>query len=102
MRCAWILLESKRGGEDVPSAAGFNFDRIQAEIRGEAFIELESSRLRRMVLFDESRAQYHKGKAPAAVHEHRLRYRGRILIESIEADPDRETWADGKKRFEPV
>lgn len=102
IRCAWILLEAEREGEDVPSAAGFTFDRVQASVKGEAFIELESSRLRRMVLFDESRAGYKKGKDPAPILEHRLRYKGRLLIEAIEADPTRDKWADGKKRFEPV
>ncbi len=102
VRCAWILIESEEDGTDVPAATGLTFDRVRAEIRGEAFIELSNSRLRRMVIHDESRAQYKRGKAPKPTLEHRLRYRGRMLLELIESDPARERWADGSKRFPPI
>ena len=102
VRCAWLHVEAEEEGTKVPSASGFNFDRVEATIKGEAFIELETSRLRRMVVFDESRAQYQRGKEPNPVLEHRLRYKGRMLIELVDPDDDKERWADGKKRFEPV
>lgn len=100
VRCAWILLKGVKNGTDIPSAQGFVFDRVKAEIRGEAWIELDTGRLRRMVIFDESRAAYTKGKEPSPVTDHRLRYKGRMMVELIDPNELRETWADGKPRFE--
>lgn len=100
--CAWIRLESNADGYDYPSEAGFTFDRVRAELKGEAWIELETSRLRRMVILDESRAAYTRGTPPGPVSTQRMRYKGRMLIELIDPDEERETWADGKERFRPI
>jgi len=100
--CAWIRLESNADGSNYPSAAGFNFDRVRAELKGEAWIELETSRLRRMVIFDESRAAYTRGDPPGPVSIQRMRYKGRMRIELIDPNEADETWADGKQRFRPI
>ena len=83
VRCAWILLEANREGTKIPSEAGFVFDRVRAEIRGEAFIEVETARLRRLLVIDDARGQYQRGKAPNPVVQHRIRNKGRMLIELV-------------------
>jgi len=100
VRCAWIRITSNEDGTDVPSALGFDFDRVKAELKGEAWIELDTSRLRRMVVFDESRAAYTRGVEPAPVSNSRMRYKGRMLLELIDPNEKRTTWAEGKPRFE--
>jgi hypothetical protein len=99
-RCALVAIRAEVGGESVKSASGFAFDRARASLRGEASVELESSRLVRMVIADDARVAYTRGSAPTRV-EHRLRYKGRLVLERRAAGPDPETWMDGSTRFGP-
>ena len=100
VRCAWILLKGEHTGRDVPSAAGFRFDRVRSKLSGEAWVELATSRLRRLIASDVSRAAYTIGEDNDAVTT-RMRYKGRIILELID-DPGerRPTWSDGRDRFE--
>ena len=92
--CAWIVFTAREEGEDVPSAAGFAFDRVQATLRGEAWVELESSRIRLLRLEDDVRVAFRRRGI-----DQRLRYVSRLqLAWREEADPPGE-WADGSERF---
>jgi hypothetical protein len=97
--CAWILFRAKEDGEDVPSAAGFAFERVTASLSGEAFVELETSRIRRLVLHDEIRAAYTRGAEPGPVSNHRLRHKSRLVLTLRDPDENPREWEDGSPRF---
>lgn len=97
--CAWIALEATLDASDIASAVGFRFDRAVASVQGEAWVELATSRVKRMVVTNEARASYRRGAAPAPVVEHRLRYRGRTVMESRDPAEKPTHWADGSERF---
>jgi len=97
--CAWIVFDGRVEGEGVPSAAGFLFERVLASLRGEAWVELETSEIRLLRLEDDVRVSFRRGSAPdTAGEEHRLRHSGRLRLERH--DPQQSaTWADGSERF---
>jgi hypothetical protein len=102
--CAWILFSAGHDGERVRSAAGFDFDRVVASLRGEAFVELESAQLRLLRLDDEIRAVYTIGAPPAPVRTHRLRHRSQLRLERVTSGlpgAGEASWADGSPRFGP-
>ena len=96
--CALIVLRANKEGEDVPSASGFLFDRVQAKMSGSAWVELETSRVRRLILEDEVRVSLTRGQAPL-VQKTRMRHATRMLLELRDPDVVPDTWADGSKRF---
>lgn len=97
--CAWLVFRSQVDGAGVPSAAGFRFDRVFATLEGEAWVELETSRIRLLKAQDEVRASYTRGSAPGRVIEHRLRHRTRARLELRDPAAKPRDWADGRKRF---
>lgn len=99
VRCAWILLRAEENREDVPSAAGFHFERVVASLSGAAWVDLATSRLQRLLLEDEIRAAYQRGAEPAPVSTHRLRHRSRLLLELRDGQEKPGSWADGSERF---
>jgi hypothetical protein len=97
--CAWILFRSEQDAEDVPSSAGFRFDRVSASLTGEAWVELATSRVRRLVLEDEIRVSYTRGGDPEPSMNHRLRHVSRLLLTLRDPDAKPEKWEDGSDRF---
>jgi hypothetical protein len=95
--CAWILIEAKRDAEQVTSVAGFQFDRAVASLRGEAWVELATSRVRRLVLMDDTRASYTRSEGEE--REHRMRYKSRLVLELRDPNASPDDWADGTPRF---
>lgn len=98
--CALILLRAHQDAEQVRSATGLVFDRVLATMSGSAWVELATSRVRRMVIEDEVRASLSRGKAPM-IQRSRMRHATRMLLEARDPDAKPETWADGSKRFGP-
>lgn len=96
--CALILLRAQAEGQDVTSETGLLFDRVLAKLSGSAWVELETSRVRRLVLEDEVRVALHRGKPPI-VQSTRMRHATRLLLEARDPESTRETWADGSSRF---
>jgi len=101
--CAWVVFTAREEGEAVPSALGFAFDRVSATLRGEAWIELETSRIRLLRIEDEMRLAYRRGTADQGAEVHRLRYVSRLQLEALDgegAPTERaDEWADGTERF---
>ena len=96
--CAWVVFTAREEGEDLPSAAGFRFERVKADLHGEAWIELETSRIRRLRIEDDVRAAYQRRRPDQRLESHRLRYRGHLELELLDGPPAGE-WADGSERF---
>lgn len=95
---AWLRLQASREAEDVPSASGFRFDRVRASLQGHAWVDLETSRVRRLVLEDDLRAAYTRSDQERSI-THRLRYKGRLLLERRDPTLRPQRWADGTERF---
>ena len=99
--CAWIVFDGRVEGEDVPSSAGFAFERVLATLRGEAWVELESSEIRLLTLEDDVRVSFQRGDPRgASTEQHRLRHSTRLRLERRESQ-EAATWADGSERFGP-
>lgn len=98
--CALILLRASEDGEGIKSATGLVFDRVKAKMTGSAWVELETSRVRRMVIEDEVRVALSRGKAPI-IQTSRMRHATRMLLEARDPDSSPESWADGTTRFGP-
>lgn len=97
--CAWLSIHAAVDGENVPSAAGFSFERVLASLDGEAWVELATSRIRLLKVQDEVRAAYSMGRDPAPVVQHRLRHRTRLALELRDPAARPARWADGSERF---
>lgn len=98
--CALILLRANEDGENVKSATGLVFDRVLTKMSGSAWVELATSRVRRMVIEDEVRVAMSRGKAPI-IQTSRMRHATRMLLEARDPDDTPDTWADNTKRFGP-
>jgi hypothetical protein len=96
--CAFIQLRASEDAEDVESASGLLFDRVLAKMSGSAWVELETSRVRRLVLEDEVRMAMSRGRAPM-IQKTRMRHATRMLFELRDPEVVPETWADGTTRF---
>jgi hypothetical protein len=97
--CAWIVFDGRVEGEGVPSAAGFAFERVLATLRGEAWVELESSEIRLLHLEDDVRVSFQRADARGSPGElRRLRHSTRLRLERREPEAA-PTWVDGSERF---
>jgi len=97
--CAWIVFDARVDGEGVQSAAGFAFERVLATLRGEAWVELESSAIRLLQLEDDVRVSFRRAGPDGAPSElHRMRHSSRLRLE-LREERETPTWADGSERF---
>lgn len=96
--CAWILVGAELDETGVRSASGIVFDRAVASVKGEAWVEAGTSRVRRLVIEDDVRVAFERGSSPEAIEE-RLRYRSRTILERRDPPGDPPRWADGTERF---
>jgi hypothetical protein len=97
--CALIKLHAEERGAGVPSAAGFAFDRVNATLTGTAWIEVETSRLRRVVLEDAIRATWTGGDGLTTTTNYRARHESQLEIRLRNPADEPSHWADGSKRF---
>jgi hypothetical protein len=98
--CAWIRISSELDAADVASAGGLRFDRVHAKVNGEAYVELETRLVRRVVLEDDVRASWKAGRGTATL-ETRIRYRTRTELQRRDSDDTTIVrWADGTKAFD--
>ena len=97
--CALIKLEADERGAGVASAAGFLFDRVNATLTGTAWIEVETSRPRRVILEDAIRAVWPGKDAQGKDRNFRLRYESVFEVKLRDPDEKPKFWEDGTKRF---
>jgi hypothetical protein len=97
--CALIRLRADERGAGVASAAGFTFDRVNATLTGTAWVEVETSRLRRVVLEDTIRATWTTGDGLATTTTYRVRHESQLEIRLRSPGKEPSHWADGSKRF---
>jgi hypothetical protein len=95
--CAWLLLRAEVDQPDYPSAKGFRFDRAVAKVVGEAWVELGTAVVHKLVIEDDVRASRTRGEGSLQAEE-RFRYRDRTVLLRLQELPAR--WADGSAHFE--
>jgi hypothetical protein len=96
-QCALILLRSELEARDVASSQGFQFDRVEASLTGTAWVELKTSRVRRMVVEDDIRATFSARERSA--DQRGLRHTTRMTLERNPNPHTASHWADGSERF---
>lgn len=99
VRCAWLLLDGERNDEDVRTHAGMAFDRVVGKFTGEAWIDIETSRVLKLLTENTFRTAYMKGKPPEKVTVNRLRFRTQLTLELRDAGDVTGKWKDGQERF---
>ena len=98
--CAMILLNARIDENAFTGLTGLKFDRVQATLDGTAWVELENSLVRRVVLSDQIRASWAGRGDPKMATEHRIQHQSKL--ELVLRDPKRKSkkWSDGTPRFD--
>ena len=99
VRCAWLLLDGERNAEDVRTHVGMAFDRVVGKFGGEAWIDVKTSRVLKLVSENTFRTAYKKGKPPGKVSVNRLRFRTKLTLETRDPGDVPGKWKDGQERF---
>jgi hypothetical protein len=99
--CAMILIDShideKQGYAGV---TGHRFDRVQATLSGTAWVELDTSIVRRVVLSDEISTSWTNASDPRSTIENRIDFSSKLVLSLRESDKKSVRWANGKRHFE--
>ncbi len=98
--CAMILIDARIDENAFTGLTGLEFNHVQATLNGTAWVELENSLVRRVVLSDQIRASWvSPGKAETAT-EYRIQHTSKL--ELVLRDPHRKSkkWSDGTSHFE--
>jgi hypothetical protein len=98
--CAMILLDARIDESGVTSLTGHAFDRVQATLTGTAWVQLENSLVRRVVLNDQIRAGWANSRNPMMAAEHRIDHKSKLVLALRDPDEKSDRWSDGTPRFE--
>jgi hypothetical protein len=98
--CAMILLHARINEKDFTSLTGHVFDRVQATLSGTAWVELENSLVRRVVLNDQIRASWVDSPNPRLATEHRIEHKSKLVLALRDPDEKSKRWSDGTPRFD--
>ena len=94
-----ILIDAERSGGGITGVTGHRFDWVQAKLHGTAWVELESSLVRRVDLSDEISARWTLSGGGAAA-EHRIEHDSKLSLTLRDGAKKQEKWADGRSHFE--
>ena len=98
--CAMILLGARISENGVTSLTGHAFDRVQATLNGTAWVELENSLVRRVVLNDQIRASWVNSRNPMLTTEHRIEHKSKLVLALRDPDEKSDRWSDGTPKFD--
>jgi len=98
--CAMILLSAKIDENAVVGVTGHAFDRVQATLNGTAWVELEDSLVRRVVLSDQIRAGWVDSRHPLTSTEHRIEHSSKLVLALRDPDQNSNRWSDGTLQFD--
>ena len=98
--CAMILLDARISENGVTSLTGHVFDRVQATLNGTAWVELENSLVRRVVLNDQIRASWAESHNPRMTTEHRIEHTSKLVLALRDPDEKSDRWSDGTPQFD--
>jgi hypothetical protein len=98
--CAMILFDARIREDGVTSLTGHVFDRVQATLNGTAWVELENSLVRRVVLNDRIRASWVDAHNPTMATEHRIEHTSKLVLALRDPDEKSDRWSDGTPQFD--
>jgi len=98
--CAMIMLDARISKNGVKGLTGHVFDRVQATLNGTAWVELENSLVRRVVLNDQIRASWADSRNPRMATEHRIEHKSKLVLALRDTDKKSDKWSDGTPRFD--
>jgi hypothetical protein len=98
--CAMILLNAQIREHGVTSLTGREFDQVQATLNGTAWVELENSLVRRVVINDQIRASWVDPGDPKTTTEHRIQHTSKLELTLRDPDAKSKKWSDGTLRFD--
>jgi len=98
--CAMILLDARISKNGVTGLTGHVFDRVQATLNGTAWVELENSLVRRVVLNDQIRASWVDSSDPKTTTERRIQHTSKLELTLRDPDEKSKKWSDGTPHFE--
>jgi hypothetical protein len=97
--CAMIVLNAKISEHGVTSLTGWKFDQVQATLSGTAWVELENSLVRRVVVNDQIRARWVDPGDPNLTTEHRIQHTSKLELALRDPDAKSKKWSNGTLRF---
>jgi len=98
--CAMILLDAHVDEYAFTGLIGLEFDRVQATLDGTAWVELTTSRVRRVVLSDQIRASWTDAGDPKTAAEHRIQHTTKLELALRNPNRKAKKWSNGTPRFE--
>jgi hypothetical protein len=99
--CALILIHARINETGVTSLTGQVFDRVQATLNGTAWVELETSLVRRVVLNDQIRASWVDSPNRVMATEHRIEHKSELVLALRDPNKKSKRWSDGTPQFDP-
>jgi hypothetical protein len=97
--CAMILLSAQISENGITSLTGHKFDRVQATLNGTAWVELENSLVRRVVVSDQIRASWVDLGNSKTTTERRIQHTSKLELTLRDPDGKSKKWSDGTPRF---
>jgi hypothetical protein len=98
--CALILLTARVDEKATTSVTGQAFDQVQATLDGTAWVELENSLVRRVVLNDQIRASWTDSPNSVIPTHHRIEHASKLVLALRDPDENPKHWSDGTPQFE--
>jgi hypothetical protein len=98
--CALILLAAHVDEKAVTSVTGHPFDQVQATLNGTAWVELENSLVRRVVLNDQIRASWTDSPNSVMPTRHRIEHTSKLVLALRDPDENPNRWSDGTPQFD--
>jgi hypothetical protein len=100
VRCAMILLDASINQDDFTSITGHRFDRVDATLDGKAWVELENSLIRRVILSDQIRVRWAGPGDPKTATKHRIQHATQLELALRNPKKKSKKWSDGTPRFD--
>jgi len=98
--CAMIMLDARIREDGFTSLTGWKFDRVQATLNGTAWVELENSLVRRVVLSDQIRASWADPGDPRTTTERSIKHASKLVLALRDPGKKSKKWSDGTPRFD--
>jgi hypothetical protein len=98
--CAMILLNASLNENAFMGLTGLEFDRVQASLEGTAWVELENSLVRRVVLSDQIRASWVGPGDPKTATAYEIQHKSKLELALHDPNRKSKKWSDGTPRFD--
>jgi hypothetical protein len=98
--CAMIMLDASISEKQVTSLTGLVFDQVRATLNGTAWVELNNSLVRRVVINDRIHATWTDSRTPGITTVHRIQHETKLVLALRDPDEKSDRWSDGTPRFD--